>query len=217
MLERSITAVATCDPAGETAAATRERLKPNFAPGAVRRMTLLGMMLGSTLKEMQPGSPDTVVYSSLFGETNALEAYLSTFPSPSPTLFQTSIHPSGVQQSLINRRLPVREFFPMSGSGAIVAQSAAAALMSEAPRAIWCGGDERATWMTEHNVASERTFAFAICLEPAGAPDALGTIRLANGGFSGHLALDQWFDIVHQRRPWRGPVAEGWELEVEWR
>lgn len=180
-------------------------------------MTLLGMMLGSVLRDMQPGAGDTVVYSSLYGETNALEAYLATFPSPSPTLFQTSIHPSGVQQSLISRRLPVREFFPMSGSGAIVAQSCAAALVSKSARSIWCGGDERATWMTDRGVASDRTFAFALCLCPADARDAIGTIRLRNGGFSGHLALDQWFDIVHHRRSWCGPAAEGWELEIEWR
>ena len=104
MFERYIQAVRTDDSGPEEPAATRERLRAAFAPGATRRMTQLGLLVGATLGPLEPAEDDAIVYASSYGESRALEAFLESFPFPSPTLFQTSIHPSGVQQGLIGRQ-----------------------------------------------------------------------------------------------------------------
>src|SRR5690606_36664627 len=98
MIERWIKALHLEDAGTESADATRERLRDVFPRSSARRMTRLGMMLGSTLAPLKIESGDTLVYSSMYAETRALEDYLASFPSASPTLFQTSIHPSAVQQ-----------------------------------------------------------------------------------------------------------------------
>src|ERR1700677_1795922 len=93
MLERNIQLLATDDPREEGAAAIRERLKVHFPPGATRRMTSLGLLVGSVLEQMLPGEGDSIVYATGYAESCALEGFLESFPTPSPTLFQTSIHP----------------------------------------------------------------------------------------------------------------------------
>jgi len=109
MLERHITflRVERPDPA-ETAAAARIRLADRFPRPALRRMTHLGLLTGAVLDGIALGADDAVVYATTFAETRALEDFLSSFPAASPLLFQTSIHPSAVQQVLIGRRQPIR-------------------------------------------------------------------------------------------------------------
>jgi hypothetical protein len=179
MLERYVTALSVLDAATEDPAVTRERLKDRFPRGATRRMTQLGLLVGAVLDELslQPG--DAIVYASAYAETRALEAYLDSFPSPSPTLFQTSIHPSAVQQSLIGRQLAVGEFFPLTGRAHLVVQAFQTALLSPAARVLICGGEERGTWLLEQNAASDRSFAFALALsrDPA---NALARVTLAS-------------------------------------
>lgn len=216
MLERAITALHIADPGPEEPGATRARLKEAFPAGAARRMTQLGMLVGSLLEALGPRPDDAVVYASRFGESRALEAYLESFPNASPTLFQTSIHPSGVQQGLIARQRATAEVFPVAGSPAQVAQALLAAMLAPAPRALFCGGEERATWLTEHRAASARTFAFALALGPASAGDTVGRVALAPCGDTGELTLEGWFDLLRTRRVFSGAIAPGWRLTLEW-
>ena len=97
-------------------------------------MTQLGLLMGGVLDPLRPGEEDGLVYASSYGESRALHDYLASFPTASPTLFQTSIHPSAVQQVLIARQQPVRELFPLGGRAQLVAHAAQAALLSPAPR-----------------------------------------------------------------------------------
>lgn len=217
MLERTITGLCTVDPGLEEPAATRARLKDSFPAGAARRMTQLGMLVGSALETLGPQPDDAIVYASRFGESRALEAYLDSFPTASPTLFQTSIHPSGVQQNLIVRQRATTEVFPVAGSPAQVGQALLAALLAPAPRTLLCGGEERATWLTERRAASERTFAFAVALDrDAPAERRLGHIALEPSDGSGALELEAWFDVLHARRAFAGQVAPGWHLRLTW-
>ena len=217
MLERFIQAVRTDDPGSEEPSATRDRLKSRFAPGAVRRMTQLGLFVGAALGELQPGEDDALVYATQFGEGRALEGYLDSFPSASPTLFQTSIHPSGAQQGLIGRQRSVREFFPLAGGNQRVATAVQAALLAHAERVLFCGGEERGTWLVPHGAASDRAFAFALGLTRAHAADAVGRIALEPVAEpTGALALPDWFELLHNRRPFAGAVAPGWRLVLEW-
>ena len=218
MLERYIQAVRTDAPGSEEPGASRDRLKARFAPGAVRRMTQRGLFVGAVLGELQPGEDDALVYATQFGEGRALEGYLDSFPSASPTLFQTSIHPSGAQQGLIGRQRSVREFFPLAGGNQLVATAVQAALLAHAERVLFCGGEERATWLVPHGAASDRAFAFALGLTRAHAADAVGRIALEPvADAAGALALPDWFDLLHNRRSFAGAVAPGWRLVLEWR
>jgi hypothetical protein len=179
MLERHIqfVKVEQPDPA-ETAGAARTRLGEKFPRTAVRRMTHLGLLLGSTLDGLTLGLDDALVYATTYSETRALEDYLASFPTASPLLFQTSIHPGAVQQVMIARQQPVGRFWPMTGQRRLVEQALLTALLEPAPRVVLVGGEERGTWMLTHGRASDRPFAFALALasEAAG---AVGRISFA--------------------------------------
>ena len=164
--------------ADETAASARVRLADKFPRTALRRMTHLGLLLGATLDGAALGPDDALVYASTFAETRALEEFLSSFPAASPLLFQTSIHPGGVQQVLIGRQQPIARLWPLAGCSRLVEQALLTALLEPASRVAIVGGEERGTWMLDHHMAAERSFAFAAILtrEAAG---AVGRISLA--------------------------------------
>lgn len=217
MLERWITALRTEDTGLEEPAATRERLKDRFPKNATRRMTQLGLVIGSTLEPLSPAGDDTLVYASGYAETRALEGYLDSFPSASPTLFQTSIHPSAVQQTLIGRQQPVREFFPITGGDHLPAQALQVAMLARGPRTLLCGGEERGTWLLAQNAASDRTFGFALALSVS--PDnALGRVALYTGnpGQQAALSLAGFFGLLHARRPFEGEISPGLRLSLAW-
>jgi hypothetical protein len=216
MIERHIHALRTEDPGLEEAAATRERLRPLFPPGATRRMTQLGLLLGSVLDAVRPGAEDGLVYASSYGESRALHEYLASFPTASPTLFQTSIHPSAVQQVLVARQQPVREFFPFGGGAQIVAHAVQAALGSPLPRSIFCGGEERSFPAGHSRTTSPVSFAFALALEAASA-GALGTLALVESADpGGELALPEFFAALRDRRPLDQSAAPGLRLVLTW-
>ena len=105
-------------------------LAKNFSSNAARRMTHLGLLLGETLREFSIGPNDAVIYATTFGETVATGRYLESFPTASPLFFQTSIHPSAIEQVLINRGCPVRELTPLAGQPDLSAQAALTALLT---------------------------------------------------------------------------------------
>ncbi len=216
MLEAYLHTLVTDDPGGETPAEARLRLKGQFPAGATRRMTTLGLLVGRVLAEVGPREDDAIVYASAYAESCALEAFLDSFPTPSPTLFQTSIHPSAVQQLLIGRQTAVGELLPLSGGALFAFHALRTALLSPAPRVILCGGEERGTWLLEHGLASSRTYAFAACLRRDAGAGAVGRVRLIRGNEEGALGIWELFAQLHRRRPYAGPLAPGWRLELEW-
>lgn len=157
--------------ADETAAGARTRLAEKFPRTALRRMTHLGLLVGSALDGQPLGADDALVYATTFAETRALEDFLTSFPSPSPLLFQTSIHPGGVQQVLIGRQQPIARLWPLAGRTRLVEQALLTALLEPAPQVALAGGEERGTWMLEQGMAAPRPFAFAalVTRERAGA------------------------------------------------
>jgi hypothetical protein len=218
MLERFIHSLSVCDVTTEDPSVTRERLKDRFPRGATRRMTQLGLLVGAALEDLQPRGDDAVVYASAFAETRALEGFLDSFPSASPTLFQTSIHPSAVQQALITRQHPIGEFFPLTGNHHLAAHAVETALLSPAPRVLLCGGEERGTWLLEHHISSERTFAFAVALTPI-SDGALARIRVESvsaSDDSGTLTLPDFFDALVARRPLDLHARPGARLILQW-
>lgn len=211
MIERYIAAAAAEDPGRETPAATRERLRDVFPRGATRRMTQLGLLVGSVLRDMAPAEGDAVIYATTFAENQALEEYLASFPTPSPTLFQTSIHPSAVQQVLIARQQPVREVFPLTGNERLGTQALALGALSPGKRLVVCGGEERGSWLREVGSASEETFAFALVLQadPSG---AIGTLRCGGEASAEVWNLRELWQRVRDRQSGRTL-----NLELAWR
>jgi hypothetical protein len=217
MLELHIQSAHTDDPGAEDPSATRERLRGCFAAGATRRMTTLGMLVGNCLARVGPAAGDSIVYASGYAESRALEGFIDSFPQASPTLFQTSIQPSAVQQFLIGRQSPVAEFLPVTGAALLGFHALRAAALSPAARVLVCGGEERGTWLLEHGLASERTYAFAAALAKEGRTSDCGVIRLGPGGGGGELSLPALFDILRERRPVACQAAPGWGLQIVWR
>ena len=234
MLERHIHSLRVERPASdETLAAARARLGEKFPRTALRRMTHLGLLVGAALDGIAPGPDDALVYATTFAETRALEDYLASFPTPSPLLFQTSIHPGAVQQVMIGRQQPLGRFWPLTGRRRLVEHALLTALLEPAPRVLLVGGEERGTWMLEHHMASDRAFAFALALtsEPAGAagrvtfvPASSGTgflpVSLAKHGQDAHATSDGpcpslagFTDALAERRPlhWRG-AGGAWSI-----
>ncbi len=218
MLERYVHACSLTEASTEEPAATRERYKERFPRGATRRMTQLGLLIGGTLDELAPRADDAIVYASAYAESRALEGYLDSFPTASPTLFQTSIHPSAVQQTLIARQHPIQEFFPLTGRAHLAVQAMQVAFLSPAPRVLLCGGEERGTWLLEQRAASERTFAFALALsaEPAGALARVTLTPADDATSSVELTLPQFFDALRARQSLERVGAPGVCLGFSW-
>ena len=216
MLERFIQAIFTDDAGAESQAETRERLKGSFAPGATRRMTQLGLVVGAALNKLEPTADDTLVYASTFAESRSLESYLDSFPAASPTLFQTSIHPSGAQQALIGRQRSLGEVFSHSGVDQMPAQSLLTAMLAPAGRVLLCGGEEHGDWLVNYYSAQDRTFGYALALTSEPGPAPLGRLALLPTEQPGALKQSQWFDLLHQRRALDGPIALGWRLQLSW-
>ena len=216
MIERHIHQLVTDDPGDEKAAATRERLKSGFPAGSTRRMTTLGLLVGSSLERLSPGEEDAVVYATAYAETCALEGFLDSFPNPSPTLFQTSIHPSAVQQLMIARQRAVREFLPLSGGPLLAFHALRACILAPADRVLLCGGEEKGTWLLEYGLASDRTFAFAASLTRERTGGSMGTLRISRCQGTGTLGLAGFFDVLHGRAAFDGIIAPGWRLSLEW-
>jgi hypothetical protein len=165
-------------PAGEDVNAARGRLGDKFPRAALRRMTHLGLLVGAAADGVALGPDDAVVYATSYGETRALEDYLGSFPTPSPLLFQTSIHPSAVQQFLIGRQQPLARLWPLAGRRRLAEQALETALLESAPRVWLTGGEERGTWLLDRGVASATSFAFGVLLS-TDAAGALGQVTCA--------------------------------------
>jgi len=199
----------------ETAAGARVRLADKFPRTALRRMTHLGLLIGSTLDGALLGPEDALVYASTFAETRAFEDFLASFPAASPMLFQTSIHPGGVQQVLIGRQQPIARLWPHAGRRRLVEQALLTALLEPAPRVALVGGEECGTWMLEYHMASARAFAFATILT-SDATGAMGRVAFTPGPWTDEPcpALEDFATGLAERRPLRWNGAGGaWSLE----
>uniref|UniRef100_UPI0040482E50 hypothetical protein n=1 Tax=Rheinheimera sp. TaxID=1869214 RepID=UPI0040482E50 len=169
------------------------------------------------MSEITPQAKDSIVYASSFAESCALETYLDSFPHASPTLFQTSIHPSAVQQALIGRQQSIGEFLPMTGRLHLVGQALHAAMISPCERVIVCGGEERGTWLLDNGIASERSFAFAFALTNE-VEHAVARLRLspAQNDESQSILLSEFFDRLVRREPINQSLCMGLHLQIQW-
>jgi hypothetical protein len=225
MIERFISCVGTDDAGQEDPASIRRRLQGVFTPGFARRATILGLIVGGVLHKALGRGSEAVVYGSVFGETRALGDFLDSFCHPSPTLFQTSVHPSAVQQLMIDRQQPIREYIPLAGGPNLPARMLVAAHLTRADSVVVCGGEERGGWLADHHVASDRTFAFAFTLCKTPDPSSECRLRLQQADRAGgdppdaapaELKFPAWFELLHTRRNYAGMASPEWRIELEW-
>ena len=226
MIRRYVTRAAVEGPFdGATPEDRAREWTKNFPPNAVRRMTRLGLMLGAALKDFTIDPDDAVVYATTFGETITLARYLESFPTASPLFFQTSIHPSAIEQVLINRACPVRELTPLAGQPDLSAHAALTALLTPGERVLLTGGEEVGSWMRQLDAASNVGFAFALELGHS-ADGAVGELRWtdnpraeaplseARAAVAGDL--HELFHAVRVREPMRLPCPSGGEVALTW-
>ena len=165
----------------ESAVGARVRLAEKFPRTALRRMTHVGLLIGSVLDGAPLKSEDALVYATTYAETRALEDFLTSFPAASPLLFQTSIHPGGIQQVLIGRQQPIARLWPLAGRARLVEHALLTALMEPAARVALVGAEERGSWMLEQR--------------HGGRP----TVRLCRGAHARSGGRD-WPNHLHPRR-----------------
>jgi len=202
--------------ADETAAGARVRLADRLPRTALRRMTHLGMLVGCVLEGVPLGSTDALIYATSFAESRALEDYLASFPSPSPLLFQSSIHPGGVQQVLIPRQQPIARLWPMAGRRRLIEQALLAALIEPAATVALVGGEERGTWLLEHGMASDTAFAFCTLLstDPSG---AIGRVEFARADGTAEACPDlQSFALALRDRQPLAWASSGGTWRLTW-
>lgn len=207
----------------ETAAEARLRLADKFPRSALRRMTHLGLLLGSVLENSPLTSDDAIVYATSYAETRALEDYLRSFPAASPLLFQTSIHPGGIQQVLIGRQQPIARLWPMAGRARLVEHALMTALIEPAAQVAVIGGEERGTWMLDLGYASAQPFAFGFILTRDSA-NAVGCLKFTPAADPSEIplatapcpSLESFTQSLLHRRPLGWPSTTG-RWEVLWR
>jgi len=195
-------------------------LKAEFPGRSARRMTRLGMQMSHVLRGMSMSEACSLVYATSYSETQTIEKFLDSFPFPSPQAFQTSIHPGGVEQFLIQNKQSIHEFFPLAGGPDLLFRALQTALLCTGPRIIICGGEEAGTWLLEAGVSSESNYAWALELsrEVAAGEDVLGVLAwsaLAGGEGTGEL-LPDFLTALQNSEPYQYRSADGSELELNW-
>ncbi|MDP0501359.1 MAG: hypothetical protein Q7P63_14795 [Verrucomicrobiota bacterium JB022] len=215
---RYITQVATraLDPAQEDAGLAALRLE--VGKREARRMSGLGMLLHRVMEGIDIGQHPRVIYTTTYTESRFIERFLESFPQPSPMMFQSSIHPGGVEQVLIQRQQAVRDFIPLAGQEGLIASALDHALLPDGVPVLWLGGEERATWLTELELASDHSFAYALALsdKPEG---ALGEIRWERESETTDTQLllhPAWFQALAARESGVWNLPEGGTLHLQW-
>ena len=202
---------------GESLSEARQSVPRAFAGRPARRMTHLGTLMARILAEREGVAGHPIIYGTTYAETRSLEDYVDSFPSPSPLLFQGSIHPSAVQQVFVHRKLPIGAFFPLTGSTHLVATILETALRMAGGPVTVSGGEERGTWLLERGKASSEAFAWAFRLAPD-MDGAVATLEVdpddATDGSIGHTGF---FSALESRSPVRIPRPGGGAFRIEWR
>lgn len=199
--------------AGQEIAAS---LREGLPRAAARRMTRLGLLCTQVLREM-PSSPEiAIVYATRMSETRTLERYLDSFPDPSPTAFQASIHPAGAQQALIALARPTREFYPLCGGEYLLDQALQTCLLAEAPQVILVAGEERGGWMFDLKLGEERSFAFALHLTRREENAEAVLTRNGEPEVSSATTLASAFDRLSARENWKTASQPAGQWEWKW-
>ena len=176
MINRYIQSFACCFPDPENEKDSLTALIPDIPKRAARRMSSMGKQIHHVLGGIDLDLETSLIYGTKYTEAVALESYLESIPFASPTAFQTSIHPGGIEQALIMNKQEVGALFPLAGDETLFLQMLQTAFTCTTPRVVLTGGEERGSWLREFNLAYCRSFAFSLCLSDD-STTAIGEIR----------------------------------------
>ncbi|MGJ8654540.1 MAG: hypothetical protein ACSHX8_14865 [Opitutaceae bacterium] len=193
-------------------------LKAEFPGRSARRMTRLGMQMTHVLRELQIDTAHSLVYATTYSETCTIEKFLDSFPYPSPQAFQTSIHPSGVEQFLIQKKQSLTEFFPLAGDGDILFRVLSTAQLCQSEDVILCGGEERGTWLCRDGVSSELNYAWAVSVSEEGRAHSIGSIEwegLAEAT-GDETVIVKFLEALKHRTAYTYTSPNGGKLEINW-
>ncbi len=220
MLEKYIQYCRVWLPEAEDAAGREAELKDRIPRRSARRMSQLGKVAYWLLDPFPPSAEDALVYGSTYAENRALEKYIAGLPdAASPTLFQTSIHPSAVQQALIARAQPLRNLIPMPGAAAgLFEKLCKVALHRAEARSYVLLAEEAGEGLVEYGLASDTTWGIVICLSQTRTESSLGSVRWSaeNAGTAFATGLDwaEWLDELKGARS--GALPGGGHIQWRW-
>ena len=176
MIKRYIQSFTCCFPDPQNERESVDALIPDIPKRAARRMSTLGKQMHHVLGSQDLDLDTSLIYGTTFTEAVALESFLDSMPFASPTAFQTSIHPGGIEQALIMNKQEVGALFPIAGNDRLFLQMLQTAFTCTSPRVVVAGGEEKGSWLTDFNLAYLKSFAFSIAIS-RDATGAIGEIR----------------------------------------
>lgn len=202
---------------GEDVVAGRNRLPSSISRRSARRMTHLGTLIARVLNPQAVDRSTSLIYGSTYAETRTLENYVDSFPNPSPLLFQSSIHPSAIQQLFVASRTPMGEFIPLCGDSNLVASMFNTAFRSKSGRVLLVGGEEQGSWMLEHGLASAESWAWS--LELNNLPEnAAGIVQHTQAAVpeGNPVGYARFFRDLSDHRDMTIPNPSGGSFRVSW-
>jgi hypothetical protein len=214
----SIEAVEFIDGGEDLANEARARYKEEFPGRSARRMTHLGMLVGCCLQKINFDRGIPVIYASAFAESESLEKFIDSFPEASPALFQSSIHPSAVEQALIPGKQALDRFYPITCSDNLAGKALENCFLLSEEQVVLVGGEERGTWLVPFGLASGESFAF--CLKLSRTVKGLGKIFINRDkpvdGSAG-ISLPEFAQALRDRKEIELPsfALDAW-LKVAW-
>ncbi len=213
-----IKAIEFVDWGSDFAADARARRKADFPGRSARRMTHLGMLVGLCIQKLDIKKEVPIIYASAFGESESLEKFIDSFPQASPALFQSSIHPSAVEQGLISRKQPVDRFYPITSYTNLLGQALENCFLLGEKDVILLGGEERGDWLCPFRLASDISFAFGMRLSRAG--EGVGSLwidRSKKAEMEGCIGLTEGIDAIKNRSKLSVPsfALDAW-IRLEW-
>lgn len=217
--EFHVSQVCTLRAGEETLAEARSCLPEDFPRRSARRMTHLGTLLARVLKDLPTPLDGTMVYGTTYAETRSLENYVDSFPAPSPLLFQASIHPSGVQQVFVHRKIPLDAFIPITGKTNLIGSLLETAALAGTDRVTICGGEEKGSWLLEQKRASANAFAWTLTLSRS-PEESVGTLSIDPDGSPAEptpISEETFVAALENRTPLEIPRAAGGVYCIDWR
>lgn len=177
MNRRYLTSMAILAPDPADEAGVVRAIKNKIGGRSARRMTDLGLLLGEVMPQQPIDAATAVIYASAYSETRALESYLDSLPYASPIGFQTSIHPSGVEQVLIHRNQPIGAFFPLAGEPLLFWHALQCVLNCNHPQVLLLAGEQRGEWTLEHGLGYPYTYALRMQFSREPCAETIATLE----------------------------------------
>ncbi len=216
--EYIIQSVEYIDGGDDSVVEARAKYKGEFPGRSARRMTHLGMMIGLCLQKMDIRTDVPLIYASTYAESASFEKFIDSFPQASPALFQSSIHPSAVEQALIPGKQSIDRFYPITSNTNLAGRALENCFLLGEDTVILAGGEERGTWLCEHGMASDESFAYALELKRKG--DGVGKITLDRSeplDSEKSVSCPSFAKMISDRRSVRVPsIVLGVWIQIDW-